>query len=114
MIDITKQHIALAHTYTCFRTTAMVDNDLRTIKKINIIIGKLDRTDRDSYAMEVINIIRMLENITDISQVILVMYEVIDFKYHTTVEQLLLNIKRIDSSVVKKVFNDVEDNISGD
>lgn len=86
----------------------MVDVDIRNVKKINTLLGKLERTSRDSYAMEIINTIRALSNVLELNQVILAFYELIDFKYHPTMEYILLRIEKVDSVAVRKAF-EVED-----
>jgi len=104
MIDITKQHIDFARAYICYRTTPMIDIDVKQFKKINTLLGKLERTEKDSYALEIINIIRTLSNVMDLNLIILAMYELIDFKYHPTMEYILLRIDSVDSVAVRKAF----------
>lgn len=50
--------------YTVFRTTIMVDNDIKLFKKINNLISKYCNTEKERYRFEAVNILKIASNMT--------------------------------------------------
>lgn len=51
--------------YRIFRTTAMVDEDLKALRKINNLISKYTNSGNDRYRFEAVNIIKTFANLTN-------------------------------------------------
>lgn len=48
--------------YKVFRTTDLIEDDIKSIKKINNLITKFKNTEKDKYKLEIINILKMIQN----------------------------------------------------
>ncbi len=53
--------------YKIFRTTNSIDDDLKPLKKINNLISKYRKTEKDIYRGEIISILKYNENIFNIN-----------------------------------------------
>jgi len=62
MVDLRKE---IFKYYKVFRTTSMVDGDIKSLKKINNLITKFTNTDKDRYEKEAINIMKTTANLVD-------------------------------------------------
>lgn len=82
-----RKRIALA--YKIPRITSLIDEDLKLIKKLNVTLGKLEKTNKDQYVLESINILRSLNNMFHFEDLYLILYEIIDIRYHTTINYLI-------------------------
>lgn len=51
--------------YRVFRTTTLVEDDIKSLKKINNLITKFSNTGNDKYQFEIINIMRMIANLVN-------------------------------------------------
>lgn len=61
--------IELAHYYRKFNTTPMLEQDIKLIQRMNVVIGKFQKTRKLAYLFEAINIIHTLNNYILISDV---------------------------------------------
>jgi hypothetical protein len=91
-----KKRIALA--YKVHRVSALIDEDIKLIKKLNITLQKLEKTNKDQYILESINILRVLTNVFDAGSLY--------FKYHATVAFLLEHLQGTETvTLIKKLQN---------
>lgn len=83
-----------------FCTSGMVDQDLKQIRKINTLFRKLEKTDRESYAHEIVNIIKVLNNNLYVERILPAFYRSIEAKYHDTLEEIIFQVigVKIDAS----------------
>jgi hypothetical protein len=106
----TKKRLAMS--YKVPRVTCLIDEDLASIKKINQLLVRLEKTDKDRYILEIINILRMLTNVFRINDLYLILYENIDVKYHSTINYLMDELEKTNKSrthIVKKLQGLVDD-----
>jgi len=82
-----KMKMALA--YKVARITKFIDEDIKLIKKLNQILSKLERTEKDRYILEAINILRQLNNVFYFNLLYPILCELVDIKFHSTM--ILLN-----------------------
>jgi len=69
-----------------FVTTSMMDEDIKLMKKINTLFGKLERSDKEIYVQEIINVVKILNNTFRLEHILVVLYECVDIKYHKTMD----------------------------
>jgi len=55
----------LMQIYKVFRTTLMMENDIKLLKKINNLIFKYNNTNKEKYKQEIINIVKTITNLTN-------------------------------------------------
>lgn len=75
-----------------FVTTSMMDNDIKLMKKLNTLFGKLERSDKEVYVQEIINVIKTLNNVFQLEKVLVVLYECVDIKYHKTMDFVVQSV----------------------
>jgi hypothetical protein len=75
-----------------FCTSGMIERDLKQIRKINTLFRKLEKTDKETYAHEIINILKTLNNIMYVERVLGIFYRSIEPKYHATLEQIIFEV----------------------
>lgn len=92
MSDLKKQLVQ--YYKSPFVTSEMVENDIKLIRKLNMLFGKLEKSEKDIYVLEIINAIKTLNNIFKLENISMVIYQCVDFKYHGTLDY-----------VIKKVLN---------
>jgi len=77
------------HYKSRFRTTAMMDDDIKNIKRLNALFAKFEKNDKEIYVMEILNVLKTLNNILYLERIILIMYELIEIKYHPMLDCLI-------------------------
>lgn len=82
-------HKRIAMAYKVPRITKLIDEDLKLIKKLNTVLTKLEKTNKDQYMLESINIIRTLGNVFEYRDLYILLYELIEIRYHSTVNYLI-------------------------
>ncbi len=87
MTDLIKQ--LAPHYRQNFVMTESVESDIKLIKKINMLFGKLEKTKRDVYVLEIINVIKIINNVLYLDKIILVIYNCVDTKYHSTLDYII-------------------------
>jgi hypothetical protein len=95
-----KKRIALA--YKIRRVTSVIDEDIKLIKKLNVTLQKLEKTNKDQYILETINILRVLTNIFRENYLYLIICEVVEFKYHAAIAFLLEHLQTTDTGMLIK------------
>lgn len=53
--------------YKVYRSTAMFEEDIKGLKKINNLISKFLLTDRENYFLEAVNLLKIANNIFEVS-----------------------------------------------
>lgn len=101
--NITSLHKRLAPLYKVFRTTAMIDDDIRLLKKINVVLGKLESTNNDVYFLEAINIIRSLDNVLIIKSMQDIFIELTNLKYQQFILSLVNDIDKVTSNKIRSI-----------
>lgn len=74
--------------YKVFRTTSMVDEDMKSMRKINNLIKKFTNTGKDKYQYEAINILKMISNLVNFGDdfILLMKTKMIDEDNHPIFE----------------------------
>lgn len=62
MIDLKKEIFPF---YKVYRTTGMIEGDIKGIRKINNLIFKYNNTQKERYKLEAINILKTTANLVD-------------------------------------------------
>lgn len=75
-----------------FVTTSMLEEDLKLIKKLNNLFVKLEKTNKDIYVREIINVLKILNNVIQIEYIISVIYECVDIEFHETLNFVLKKV----------------------
>ena len=94
-----KKRIALC--YKVPRLSAFIDGDIKQIKRINQVLQRLEKYNKDIYILETYNILRSLENIFDMHKLFLVICEMVDIEYHPALGLLIGELDEIDNSNTK-------------
>jgi hypothetical protein len=82
-------NISLALAYKVPRITKFIIEDIKLIKKLNQVLSKLERTEKERYILESINILRQLNNVFDFDVLYPALCELVDIRFHSTM--ILLN-----------------------
>lgn len=83
----------LSTNYKCkFMTTSMIENDIKNIKKINILFKRYEKFNNDKYLLEIINILKMLNNVIHLNNITPVFLSIIDEKYFISIIQIINEI----------------------
>lgn len=97
-----KKRIALC--YKIPRITDFIEEDLKYVKKLNQVLVKLEKTNKEIYILESINILLILDNVLDIDRFYIILCELIDSRFHDT---LLFLYERLEE--IKKQFKNCKD-----
>lgn len=93
-----------AHRYTAFKTTNMLDQDLKIIRKINNILFKYEKSEKISYIYETINIFKGLRNYYDIVNGLDQILFYIEPQYTAVVEYIIRNIDDVNLDTVRENY----------
>lgn len=102
-------HKRIALAYKIPRITSLIDEDIKLIKKLNTVLGKLEKTNKDQYVLESINILRSLGNVFLFEELYVILYELVDMKYHSTINYLIevieenVDVENKRTKIVKKL-----------
>lgn len=105
-MDELRVKIALA--YKLPRVTKFIDDDVKLIKRLNQVLVRLERHEKEKYILESMNIIRQLDNVFNLNKLYSVMCEMIDIRFHSTILFLYEQINNPDV-VVKKLQGLIRD-----
>ena len=83
--------IKLAHNYKQYNTTNMLEQDLKMIQRMNVVIGKFQKTQKLTYLFEAINIVHTLNNYLDIVEAKEVLLKLVDMDNKSITEYLIDN-----------------------
>lgn len=75
-----------------FMTSEMIEEDIKLIKKINFLFSKIEKHEKEEHVQEIINIIKILDNTFYLKKIMDVIYEIVDVKYHSTLDVLVNSI----------------------
>lgn len=90
MIDLKKQLVQ--HYKRGFITSSMIENDIKLIRKLNMLFGKLEKSEKDVYVLEIINVIKTLNNVFKLENIVIIIYECVDIKYHRTLDFVIKKV----------------------
>ena len=90
MLDLIQQ--LAPHYKSKFITTETVENDIKLIKKLNMLFGKLEKTKKDIYVLEIINVIKTINNVLKLDKILIVIYNCVDIKYHNTLDYVIKKV----------------------
>lgn len=99
MNEVNDLNKKVALCYKIPRLTVLITEDLKLVKKLNQILVKLERTNKEVYIHESINILQTLSNILDMNKFYLVLCEMLEPKFHETI--LLLYNKISNEDIIK-------------
>lgn len=72
----------------------MLEEDLKQIKRLNNLFAKLEKSDKDETALEVINAVKILGNTFHLGRVLHIIYEIVEVKYHGALDLILVELYR--------------------
>lgn len=98
-----KKRIALC--YKIPRITDFIEEDLKYVKKLNQVLVKLEKTNKEIYILESINILLILDNVLDIDRFYIILCELIDSRFHDT---LLFLYERLEEIKNKKTVQKLQ------
>lgn len=75
--------IALA--YKVPRITKFIEEDIKTIKRLNQILIRLEKNKKEKYILESVNVLVQLGNVFDLVLLYPVLCELIDIRFHSTI-----------------------------
>ena len=101
--------IALA--YKVKRLSSFIEEDYKIIKRIYTLLKKLEKSNKEIYIMEIVNLLRVLDNLFDMNKIFLVMCSEIDFKYHSTISFIIENLDSFDDYLIIQKFKEVSDDL---
>jgi len=97
-----EQRVALA--YKVPRVTLFINKDIQLMKRINVVLQRLDRTNNDIYILETFNILKTLSNTFDMNKLYLVLCDIVLIEYHSTVGFLIEQLASFDKNQLKTVI----------
>jgi len=87
MTDLIQQ--LAPHYRQSFVMSESVESEIKLIKKINMLFGKLEKTGKDDYVKEIINTVKIINNVLYLDKILLVVYNCVDVKYHNTLDYII-------------------------
>ena len=100
MSDI-RLKIALA--YKIKRLSLFIDEDIKLIKRLNQVLQRLEKYDKEIYILESINILKQLDNVFDLNDLHPVLCYYVDIRFHSTVISMINKINNIDITECRKL-----------
>lgn len=95
---------AIAHYYRSFYMTRLLELDIKNLKRINNIYSKYLRTNRQSYIIEVVNILRTLNNNIFVADAKYLLLEYIDDKYKPSIIVLIDNLDLSNQQLMRDLL----------
>lgn len=92
MIDDIK--IKIASAYKVPRLSNFIAEDIKLMKKINQIFQRFEKYEKDIYILEVINVLKELDNVFNLDELYPVLCLYVDIRFHST---LLLLFSKLDT-----------------
>jgi hypothetical protein len=77
--------LKIIQAYKVPRLTNFVDGDIKLIKKLNQVLQRLEKYEKDQYILEATNIIKTLDNVFDLNLLYPVLCQLIDIRFHSTI-----------------------------
>lgn len=72
--------------YKTHRTSKLINEDIKLIKKINQILVRFEKYDKkQQHILEIVNVLRLLNNLFDIDKLYPCICELTDVKFHATI-----------------------------
>ena len=96
----------IAPYYKVHRTTPMIGDDLKLVKKLNAVFIKLEKSDKEVYLLEAVNIVKTLNNVLKIGEMQEIFLELVNMKFRQSVLFLLRNVDDMNVSVIRKYMTD--------
>jgi len=100
--------IQIALAYKVPRVSSFIEEDYKLIRKIQILLTRLEKSGKDILILEIFNILRTLNNIFDMNKLYLVLCSEVEFKYHSTLAYLIEELDSLDSDVIIKKFKEID------
>jgi len=72
-----------------FFTSETIENDIKLIKKLNMLFGKLEKSEKEIYVQEIINVIKILNNVIKIENILVIIYNNVDIRYHDLLNHIV-------------------------
>lgn len=95
--------------YKVPRITSFVDEDIKLIKKLNQVLQRLEKYEKEQYILEATNIIKTLDNVFNLNKLYPVICKFVDIRFHSTVlfiYEKTLNISREDIKKLQELAED--------
>lgn len=102
-------HLKIALAYKVPRITKFIEEDLKQIKKLNQVLIRLERNDKEQYILESVNILRQLDNVFNLDLLYPVLCELIDIRFHTTILFLYDKLANPSATYIRKLQELSED-----
>jgi hypothetical protein len=102
-------HLKIALAYKVPRITKFIEEDIKQIKKLNQVLIRLERNDKEQYILESVNILRQLENVFNLDLLYPVLCELIDIRFHTTILFLYDKLTNPSATYIRKLQELSED-----
>lgn len=94
----------LAHYYRSFYMTRLLESDIKSLKRINNIYSKYIKTQKTSYMVEIVNILRSLNNNMDVSEAKYTLLQYIDDQYKSSIIVLIDNLDTPNQQLVRELI----------
>lgn len=65
-----------------FFTSETIENDIKLIKKLNMLFCKLEKSEKEIYVQEIMNTLIILNNVIKIENILVVIYNNVDIRFH--------------------------------
>lgn len=95
---------SLAHFYRAFYMTRLLESDIKNLKRINNIYSKYLKTGKQSYMLEIVNILRILNNNMFIIDAKYILLDYIEDQYKSSVSILIDNLEECDKILLSEMI----------
>lgn len=92
--------LKIASSYKVSRITLFINEDIKLMKKLNQIFQRFEKYEKDIYILEIINVLKQLDNVFDLDELYPVLCIYVDIRFHST---LLLLFGKLDTN--DKTYN---------
>jgi hypothetical protein len=101
--------LKVVHAYKVPRLTSFVDEDIKLIKKLNQVLQRLEKYDKEQYILEATNIIKTLDNVFDLNKLYPVLCKFVDLRFHSTVLFIYEKVLSLSKEDIQKLQDLAED-----
>lgn len=105
-------YLKVVSAYKINRISNFIEEDIKQIKKLNQILQRLEKYNKEQYILESMNVLLSLDNIFDINKLYPVICELVDVRFHSTILFLfekIDNMKNSDYKKLQELANDEEE-----
>jgi hypothetical protein len=101
--------LKVAQSYKVTRISSFIDGDIKLMKKLNQIFQRFEKYEKDIYILEIINVLKQLDNIFDLNKLYPVLCIYVDIRFHSTLTLLFNKLDTMEKGYNLKLKELIQD-----